>query len=93
MISHASVSFPVRCRSTSLLNSSLGSSLALCTQVREANSVPSFRATLRVCGPQTCDQLREKFRMVGDHCHYLVRAADGSSVASFQQRKDVSSRH
>src|SRR2546422_2487287 len=46
MISQGSVSCPVRWRSTSRLNSSLGSSRALCSQVAQSNRCPSRRATL-----------------------------------------------
>src|SRR5947207_14968112 len=45
MISVGSVSFPVRCLSTSCLNCSLGREWALCNQVAQSNSFPSERAT------------------------------------------------
>src|SRR5712692_3607014 len=46
MSSQDSVSLPVRCRSTSPLKPSFGSSLALCNQVAQSNLSPSFLATL-----------------------------------------------
>src|SRR2546425_8131605 len=44
-ISCGSLSCPVRCFSTSCLNSSLGIELALCAQGAQSSSGPSLRAT------------------------------------------------
>jgi hypothetical protein len=46
-----------------------------------------------ICRPQACNQLRKKFWVFRHNCRYLVRAANRPSIFTFQEGKDIFSRH